>query len=71
MKKLGFEIVSIVFNISAKTLSNWACMECFWNPQGEQIPKLSLVNQFEQDLKKKTGGKDVHFLLLFVSLKSE
>ena len=38
-------------------------MEYFWNPQDEQIPKLSLVNQFEQDLKKKTGEKDVHFLV--------
>ena len=38
-------------------------MECFWNPQDEQIPKLSLVNQFDQDLKKKTGEKDVHFLM--------
>ena len=33
----------------------------FWNPYDEQISKLSLGNQFDQDLKKKTGETKCQF----------
>ena len=35
----------------------------FWNPSDKEISKLSLGNQFDQDLKEKKGEQGVHFLM--------
>ena len=36
----------------------------FWNPQDEQIPKLSLESQFDQDLIEKIKKHLVDFLMI-------
>ena len=35
----------------------------FWNPEDEQIPRLSLGHKFDQDLRQQTGKQGVHFLM--------
>ena len=35
----------------------------FWNPEDKQIPKLSLGNKFDKDMRQQTGKQGVHFLL--------
>ena len=58
-------MVSIVFNLKyhSQNFSKLSIQGVFWNPEDEQIPKLSLGNNFDPDLRQQTGKQGVHFLM--------
>ena len=52
-----FRIISFVFDLKylSQTLTNFNMLGVFWNPQDEQISKLSLDLNLEQHLKEILG----------------
>ena len=46
--------LSLVFSLEYLT-QNFIKSNLFWNPHDKQISKLSLVTQFDKDLKEKAG----------------
>ena len=55
-EKLIFEMLSIVFNLKylSQNFIKFKDQGQFWNPHDEQIPKLSLGVQFDQEIMEKT-----------------